>query len=64
MGAKARLFRSVPALTLNELVSADHVYRHLNRALGLSFMRDLVQDCYVLGGRPNVDPVVFSSCNW
>ncbi|MGO8950743.1 MAG: transposase [Ktedonobacterales bacterium] len=60
MGAKARQFRPVPAVSLDELVPADHFYRHLERVLDLSFLRDLVQDCYAAGmGRPSVDPVVF-----
>jgi len=60
MGAKARLFTPIHALSLDELVPADHVYRHLERILDLSFVRDLVQDCYATNvGRPSVDPVVF-----
>jgi hypothetical protein len=60
MGTKTRLFTPVPAVTLEELVPADHFSRHLDRVLDLSFVRDLVQDCYVAGlGRPSIDPVVF-----
>jgi transposase len=60
MGTKARLFTGVPAVTLDELVPADHFYRHLDRVLDLSFVRELVQDRYAGGmGRPSVDPVVF-----
>jgi len=60
MGMKARLFTPISALSLDELVPADHFYRHLDRALDLSFVRDLVQDRYVADkGRPSVDPVVF-----
>jgi transposase len=60
MGAKARLFTPIHALSLDELVPADHFYRHLDRALDLAFVRELVHDCYVAGvGRPSVDPVVF-----
>jgi transposase len=60
MGTKIR--RSVPLITvsLEELVPADHFYRHLDRVLDLSFVRDLVQECYVADkGRPSVDPVIF-----
>ena len=46
MGTKARLFTAVPAVTLDELVPADHFYRHVERVLDLSFVRELVQDCY------------------
>jgi transposase len=59
MGRKARCFTPVPAVSLEELVPADHFYRHLERALDLSFVRGLVQDCYAAGGRPSVDPIVF-----
>jgi hypothetical protein len=59
MARKARCFTPVPAVSLEELVPADHFYRHVERVLDLSFVRDLVQDCYAAGGRPSVDPVVF-----
>src|SRR5262245_61288054 len=60
MGTKARLFTPLPAVTLEELVPADHFYRHLDRTLDLSCVRNLVQNCYVADkGRPSVDPVVF-----
>jgi len=41
------------------LVPADHFYRHLERTLDLSFVRDLVRPFYAAGGRPSIDPVVF-----
>ena len=41
------------------LVPPDHFYRHLDRTLGLSFVRDQVRDAYAAGGRPSIDPVVF-----
>jgi transposase len=60
MGAKARLFTPLPAVTLEELVPADHFYRQLERVFDLAFVRDLVRDCYVTGmGRPSIDPRVF-----
>jgi transposase len=60
MGRKARCITPVPAVSIEELVPADHFYRHLDRALDLSFVRDLVQECYVAGvGRPSIDPVGF-----
>ena len=60
MGAKARLFTPIYARSLDELVPADHFYRHVDRVLDLSFVRNLVQDCYAAGmGRPSVDPRVF-----
>ena len=37
----------------------DHFYRHLERTLDLSFVREFVQETYAGGGRPSIDPVVF-----
>src|SRR5215467_12536766 len=60
MGRKARRFTRVPAVTLDELVPADHFYRHLERMCDLSFVRELVLGCYAeRTGRPSIDPVVF-----
>jgi len=46
-------------VSLEDLVPADHFYRHLERTLDLSFVRDLVRDRYSAFGRPSIDPVVF-----
>jgi transposase len=59
MGTKLRVFAPIEALALDALVSAESFYRQLDRALDLSFVRDLVADCYAAGGRPSIDPVVF-----
>ena len=53
-----RLDRPVAA-SLEELVPADHFYRHLDRVLDLAFVRDLVKDAYAEVGRPSIDPVIF-----
>ena len=37
----------------------DHFYRHLERTLDLSFVREFVQETYAGGGRPSIDPIVF-----
>ena len=59
MGAKIRNFAPLPAdLSLEELVPKDNFYR-LEATLDLSFVRDLVRDCYASSGRPSVDPEVF-----
>jgi Resolvase, N terminal domain/Helix-turn-helix domain of resolvase len=68
MGRKERTQAQIAALTLDELVPTDHFYRHLERALDLSFVRDFVQGCYAADkGRPSIDPLVFfrstSSCS-
>jgi transposase len=58
MGIKARMFGPLPPLTLEELVPADHVSRHVERTLDLGFVRALVRDAYAKRGRPSIDPVV------
>ena len=47
------------AVSLNDLVPANHVYRHLEQTLDLAFVRDPVRDTYAGIGRPSIDPVVF-----
>ncbi len=37
----------------------DHFYRHVERTLDLSFVREFVHKTYAGGGRPSIDPVVF-----
>jgi transposase len=59
MGTKLRHFSPLPNLSLEELVPKDNFYRRLDAMLDLSFVRDLVEDCYAFSGRPSVDPVVF-----
>jgi transposase len=59
MGIKERTFAPLERVSLEELVPADHFYRHLERVLDLSFVRELVRPCYAAGGRPSIDPVVF-----
>ena len=59
MGSKARIFAPIEYLTLEELVPQDHFYRHLERVLDLSFVRELVAPYYAAAGRPSIDPVVF-----
>jgi transposase len=60
MGSKIRNFTPLPReVSLEDLVPKDNFYRHLDRKVDLSFVRDLVEDCYASSGRPSVDPVVF-----
>jgi hypothetical protein len=44
MESRPRLLTPVVAVSLDELVPADHFYRHLDRVLDLSFVRALVKD--------------------
>ena len=41
MGIKERAFAPLERVSLEELVPADHFYRHLERVLDLSFVREL-----------------------
>ncbi len=59
MGAKARIFPPITAVSLEDLVPQDHFYRHLEQSLDLTFVRELVRKYYAAGGRPSIDPVVF-----
>src|SRR5437588_8526795 len=59
MGTKERSFAPLINVSLEELVPQDHFYRHVERTLDLSFVRELVHQTYVGGGRPSIDPVVF-----
>ena len=61
MGTKARDFTPLVAVSLDDLVPAGHFYRHLERALDLTFVRDLVQEYYKAGGRPSIGPIVVSA---
>lgn len=62
--AKPRNLDTPIAVSLEQLVPADHFYRYLERKLDLGFVRDRVQNLYAERGRPSIDPVVFSSCSW
>ncbi len=59
IGRKERSFAPLINVSLEELVPANHFYRHLESTLDLSFVRELVQQTYAGGGRPSIDPVVF-----
>ncbi len=56
---KPRRLDEPVAVSLEELVPPNHFYRHLERTLDLSFVRDLVREAYADIGRPSIDPVVF-----
>src|SRR4030088_1268375 len=59
MGTKARHFAPLINVSVEQLVPQDHFYRHLERTLDVSFVREFVQESYAGGGRPSIDPVVF-----
>src|SRR6266705_6001654 len=56
---KERHFAPLINVSLEELVPQDHFYRHLERTLDLSFVREFVHESYAGIGRPSIDPVVF-----
>ncbi len=65
MGVKERHFDPLPReISLEDLVPEDNFYRRLEATLDLSFVRELARPLYANGGRPSVDPVVFSVCSW
>jgi transposase len=59
MGHRTKRFKLFAETSLDALLPADNFYRQLEERLNLSFVRDLVRDCYEELGRPSIDPVVF-----
>jgi transposase len=59
MGKKERHFAQLLNVSLEQLVPQDHFYRHVERTLDLSFVREFVRETYAGGGRPSIDPIVF-----
>src|SRR5258708_2103212 len=60
LGRKERVWKAHSAVSLEDLVPANHYYRQVEAKLDLSFVRELVQGSYAPRmGRPSVDPVVF-----
>ena len=57
MGRKERSFAPLTNVSLEDLVPADHFYRHLERTLDLSFVREFVRETYAGGGRPSIGVV-------
>ena len=47
------------AVSLEQLVSRNHFYRHLEAKLDLSFVRAWTRERYAERGWPSVDPVIF-----
>ena len=55
MGSKERYFAPLIRVSLEALVPTDHFYRHVERTLDLSFVRELVLQTYAVGGRPSIE---------
>jgi hypothetical protein len=56
---KSRRLNEPILVSLDDLVPPSDFYRHLERALDLAFVRDLVRETYAETGRPSIDPIVF-----
>jgi transposase len=56
---KSRRLDAPIAVSLDDLVPADHFYRHLEATLDLGFVREWARGLYADRGRPGIDPVVF-----
>ena len=64
LGCKVRDFKAHTEVSLEDLVPEDNFYRHVEVVLDLTFVRDLVRDCYSpLMGRPSLIQWSFSSCS-
>jgi transposase len=59
IGTKERRFAPLITVSVEQLVPLDHFYRHLERTLDLSFVREFVEKTYAGSGHPSIDPVVF-----
>ena len=57
--ATPRRLDQLIAVSLEDLVPREHVYRHLEAKVDLSFVRDWTRELYAERGRPSIDPVVF-----
>jgi hypothetical protein len=67
MGTKVRLFRPLTNVSLEDLVPKDHFYRHVERTLDLSFVRELVRDRADRAGQTYDGPIPPDhpiSCDW
>jgi transposase len=57
--AKSRRLDEPIAVSLEDLIPANHFYRHLEARLDLDFVREWARGLYAERGRPSIDPVVF-----
>ncbi len=64
-GIKERAFRPLRTnLSLEEMVPKDNFYRRLEGRIYLSFVRELVGDCYAAVGRTSVSIYLLSVAKW
>src|SRR5215213_1134755 len=57
--SKPRRLDEPIAVSVEQLLPANHFYRHLEAKLDLSFVREWAHELYADRGRPSIDPVVF-----
>ena len=57
--AKPRRLDEPIAVSLEDLIPANHFYRHLEAKLDLDFVREWARELYAERGRPSIDPVVY-----
>jgi hypothetical protein len=63
MGCKERAFGVLPSMTLEDLISPDHFYHHLEQSLDLGFVRDWTQRFTPNVGDPASTRWCSSSCS-
>jgi hypothetical protein len=56
--AKSRRLDAPVAVSLEDLVPANHFYRHLEPTLDLDFVRGWACEQYADHGQPSIDPVL------
>ena len=56
MGTKKRRLAPLINVSVEQLVPHDHFYRHPERTLDLTFVRECVLQTYLGGGLPSIDP--------
>ncbi len=59
MGRKKFSMKEYHRLSLDNLVSANDLYRKIDGAIDFGFIYDLAKECYSHTGQPSLDPVVF-----
>ena len=57
--AKPRRLNQPIAVSLEDLVPANHFYRNLEEQLDLGFVREWTRELYADRGRPAIDPVIY-----
>src|SRR5215203_2585756 len=57
--SKPRRLDQPIAASLEQLIPANHFYRHLEAKLDLSCVREWAHELYADRGRPSIDPVIF-----